>query len=198
MKNLLCTLLPALSLILTGTNSLQAAEDHTVETMMTITDFTDRQDAIAWFIQNDSVMGGKSSGEFTVENEQLTFTGFTNTDGGGFSSVQTRPLQLDLSKHEGIRLNVKADGRRYTWHIQTDAMWRGRRISYWADFDTGKGRWIIVDIPFSSFKPRSRGTLLDGPALDLTNIQELGLYIYDRQDGNFKLHLESVAAYSSD
>jgi len=196
MNYLLCALFLA-SLLLNSTQDLQASEEPTRDTNMTITDFTDKHNAVTWFIQNDNVMGGRSSGDFIVNNEQLIFTGKTNTNGGGFSSIRSNPLQLNLTKHDGIRLNVKADGRRYTWHMQTDALWRGRRVSYWADFDTEKGKWITVDIPFSNFKPQFRGFLLDGPTLDLTNIKELGLYIYDKQDGDFMLYLDSVAAYSS-
>lgn len=64
---------------------------------------------------NDNVMGGRSEGGFDQEPGRLVFAGRTNTRGGGFSSVRTKPLALDLSEYEGIRVRVKGDGRRYTW-----------------------------------------------------------------------------------
>jgi hypothetical protein len=144
-------------------------------------------------------MGGRSEGGFeTAERGELIFAGSTNTNGGGFSSIRTRPFKLDMSAYDGIRLRVKADGRRYTWQLQTDARYRGWRVSYWAEFDTPDGEWGTVDIPFSKFYPQIRGYKLDGPELDSSGITELGLYIYDKKDGPFTLQLDSIAGYSAD
>jgi hypothetical protein len=147
-------------------------------------------------VVNDNVMGGRSEGTFTIEQGTLRFAGRTNTDGGGFSSIRTKPVQLDLSKYGGIRLHVKGDGRRYTWRLTTDARWRGAEVSYWADFETDTGAWSVVDIPFSSFVPRYRGTRLDGPELNPARITGMGLMIYDKLDGPFELRLASVHAFS--
>ena len=160
-----------------------------------LTDFTSNSPDLGWYVVNDNVMGGRSEGDFKQERAGLSFTGRTNTNGGGFSSIRTRPVQLDLSNHAGIQLCIKADGRRYTWRLSTNARWRGRQISYWANFETRDGAWSTVNIPFSSFVPRYRGLELDGPALDPAEITGMGLMIYDNQDGPFKLRLASVHAY---
>ena len=104
-----------------------------------------------------TTLWGQSQGGFQVASDELIFSGNTNTDGGGFSSIRTHPLQLDLSDRSGIRVKVKGDGRRYTWHLQTDARWRGRSVNYWADFNTSMGEVVSVDIPFTSFVPQFRG-----------------------------------------
>jgi monofunctional biosynthetic peptidoglycan transglycosylase len=140
-------------------------------------------------------MGGRSEGDFRIEESELHFAGRTNTDGGGFSSIRTTPVQLDLSEYAGIRLKVRGDGRRYTWRLTTVARWRGREISYWADFDTQEDAWSTVDIPFSRFVPQYRGTRLDGPELDAGQITGMGLMIYDKLDGPFQMRLASVHAY---
>ena len=128
---------------------------------------------------------------------ELNFTGSTSTNGDGFSSIRTQPSQLDLSSHDGIRLHVKGDGRRYTWQLQTNTRWRGRRTNYWADFETRAGEWSTISVPFSSFFPQLRGFRLDGPELNPGQIKEMGLYIYANQDGPFEEHLASVHAYSA-
>ncbi len=161
-----------------------------------LTDFTPDSPDLGWYVQNDNVMGGRSEGGFEQTSGELIFAGDTNTNGGGFSSIRTQPFELDLSNHDGIRLRVKADGRRYTWQLQTDARWRGRRISYWADFETSAGEWSTIDIPFEKFYPQFRGFELDEPELDSGKITELGLYIYDKLDGPFELRLASIEAYS--
>ena len=163
----------------------------------TLTDFTNASSDLGWYIVNDTVMGGRSNGQFKLQEGQLTFTGSTNTRGGGFSSIRTKPVKADLSNFDGIRLHLKGDGRRYTWRLTTNARWRGRQVSYWADFDTRDDTWSKVSIPFSDFIPRFRGYVLDGPALNPAAITGMGLMIYDKQDGPFELQLTSVLAYGS-
>ena len=160
-----------------------------------LSDFTSSTADLGWYVVNDNVMGGRSEGDFQVDQGELRFAGRTNTRGGGFSSIRTNPLRLDLSAHTGIRLHVKGDGRRYTWRLTTGARWRGREVSYWADFEAPEGTWSVADIPFTRFVPRFRGMELDGPALDPSQIRGMGLMIYDQLDGPFELRLASVSAY---
>jgi hypothetical protein len=176
--------------------TLTAASENGKEAVLT--DFTAMRSDLGWYVVNDNVMGGRSIGDFEIENGALRFTGRTNTNGGGFSSIRTQPVQLDLSNHTGIRLHVMGDGRRYTWRLTTNARWRGGQISYWADFETRKDAWGMTSIPFSSFVPRYRGQRLDGPALNPGRITGMGLMIYDKQDGPFDLRLASVQAYAAD
>ncbi len=163
-----------------------------------VTDFSEESPDLGWYVVNDNVMGGRSEGDFTQVQDEIFFSGRTNTRGGGFSSIRTRSLSLDLSSHDGIRLRVRGDGRRYTWRLATKARWRGREVSYWADFDTTEGEWETIDVPFSRFIPRYRGYRLDGPALDTGEVTGMGLMIYDNLDGPFELQLASVHAYRAE
>ena len=173
---------------------LSASESDELDTLF-LTSFNADSPDFGWYVQNDNVMGGRSEGGFDISSGQLIFSGNTNTNGGGFSSIRTQPLKLDLSAYTGIRVKVKADGRRYTWQLQTDAQWRGRRVNYWADFDTLADETNVIDIPFTNFSPQFRGFRLDGPELDTSQITEFGLYQYDKTDGPFELRLISVEAY---
>ena len=173
---------------------LSASESDELDTLF-LTSFNADSPDFGWYVQNDNVMGGRSEGGFDISSGQLIFSGNTNTNGGGFSSIRAQPLKLDLSAYTGIRVKVKADGRRYTWQLQTDAQWRGRRVNYWADFDTLADETTVIDIPFTNFSPQFRGFRLDGPELDTSQITEFGLYQYDKTDGPFELRLISVEAY---
>ena len=190
MDTIRSSLLLGLLLMTLPGQSLTAANSN-----LLLTDFGPNTPDLGWYVVNDNVMGGRSQGDFRQQEEGLLFAGRTNTRGGGFSSIRTSPMRLDLSSHAGIRLRVLGDGRRYTWRLTTMARWRGRPISYWADFETRDGEWHEVSIPFSSFIPRFRGYQLNGPALDPDQITGMGLMIYDKRDGPFELQLASVHAY---
>lgn len=172
-------------------------DDPTPVEDLLITDFGAGLSDLGWYVVNDGVMGGLSEGGFELRPGELLFTGKTNTNGGGFSSIRTMPVALNLSDFEGIRLKILGDGRRYTWQLTTNAMWRGRPVSFWAEFDTRDKEWDIIDIPFSRFEPRFRGRVLDGPALDPGRITGLGLMINDGKDGAFAASLASVGAYAT-
>ncbi|MEM9387492.1 MAG: CIA30 family protein [Pseudomonadota bacterium] len=161
-----------------------------------ITDFSPDSADLAWYVVNDSVMGGRSKGDFSSGASSLLFTGATNTNGGGFSSIRTAALTLDLSAYDGICLRVRGDGRRYTWRLSTDARVYGQPVGYWADFDTADEEWTTVHIPFTAFVPQFRGARLRGPALDTSRIRGMGLMIYDKRDGPFRLTLGSVHAHA--
>ena len=161
-----------------------------------LTDFTTATPNLGWVVVNDNVMGGRSDGGYGIRQGTLVFRGSTNTNGGGFSSLRTKRLDLDLSSAAGVRLDVLGDGRRYTLRLTTDARWRGREVSYWADFDTVDGEWHTVDVPFGNFVPRFRGYTLAGPELDTSRIRSIGLMIYDKQDGPFELQVASIASYT--
>jgi len=157
---------------------------------MMLMDFSD-PDAPAWYVVNDDVMGGRSRGGYTLETGSLVFAGATNTQGGGFSSIRTDVRPLDLSGRLGIRLRLRGDGRSYRFRLQTTA-----GVAYFAPFDTASGgHWETIDVPFSRFEPRRRGQPLDGPPLDPARIESLGLMIYDRKDGPFRLEVDWIGAY---
>ena len=185
----------ALGMLLLWINMATAQQPEDAPAML-ITDFTASSPDLGWRVVNDNVMGGRSDGGFEVVAGELRFTGRTNTRGGGFSSIRSEQLALDLSAHTGIRVRVRADGRRYTWRLTTDALLYGREVAYWADFDTVAGDWQQIEIPFTDFVPRFRGRTLDGPPLDTSRIQGMGLMIYDNLDGPFELTLGRVQAYT--
>jgi hypothetical protein len=161
-----------------------------------LADFPASLESLPWRVVNDGVMGGRSEGDFQPEGDSLVFSGTTNTDGGGFSSIRSRTRRFDLDGYAGVRLRLRGDGRDYTFRLTTWKARSGRyEPSYWAEFQTRAGEWVTVDVPFSRFRPRWRGRWLDGPALDPGAIDGLGLMIYDGRDGPFRLEVDWISAY---
>ena len=184
-------------LLMTVPGPQTGAAGSSASELRMLTDFTPETYDLGWRVVNDNVMGGRSEGDFHIEQGALRFTGVTNTNGGGFSSVRTHRMRLNLSEYDGVRLRASADGRRYTWRITTSTRWRGEEVSYWADFEIRGGGVNVIDIPFSAFVARYRGFELGLPELDPSLITGMGLMIYDRRDGPFEFHLDSVQAYAN-
>jgi monofunctional biosynthetic peptidoglycan transglycosylase len=165
-----------------------------------LTDFRERGVEKRWITVNDNVMGGRSKGGPSIGDGILTFSGATNTDGGGFSSIRNESKKHDLGEFSAVRVRVKGDGRTYKLELRTGArVMRSRGVPYRADFETRKDVWMEVDIPFSKFKPTFRGFDMSNraPALDPAKIKAVGFMIYDKQDGPFQLQVDWVKAVPS-
>ncbi|HBM78539.1 MAG TPA: hypothetical protein DD438_10545 [Verrucomicrobiales bacterium] len=165
---------------------------------VTLFDFSEADPGKKWITVNDNVMGGRSKGGFTFKGDRLLFAGSTNTNGGGFSSIRTRPVSLGLSGKDGVMIRFKGDGRTYKFGLEM----AGSRATYRADFDTkadSKG-WQVAKIPFSAFAAGWRGMKLprDRYPLERGKIDSLGVMIYDKKDGPFRLQIDWIKAYSEE
>uniref|UniRef100_A0ACD5Z8C4 Uncharacterized protein n=1 Tax=Avena sativa TaxID=4498 RepID=A0ACD5Z8C4_AVESA len=167
-----------------------------------------------WGALDDVVMGGVSESAFQIqptgsETGEATglFKGTVSTsNNGGFTSIRTKNFTVpeDLSAYDGVELRLKGDGRRYKLIIRTSYEWD--TIGYTASFDTTKGEWQSVKIPFSSLIPVFRArTKTDAPPFDASYITALQLmfskFEYDGKlnptfaEGQFELPFSSIKAY---
>jgi len=189
------------SLLLLAAFALMAdpsqAQEAQAEDAPHVIEYFDSDDVTErWVTVNDNVMGGRSTGGPAFADGILTFSGATNTNGGGFSSIRMQPDEHDLTGHDGLLLRVRGDGRTYKASIRTDVM-RGRwLIPFRADFETVANEWIEVFIPMDAFTPSFFGREIrdDPPALDPAKVSSIGLMIYDGQDGPFTLEVDWIAA----
>jgi NADH dehydrogenase [ubiquinone] 1 alpha subcomplex assembly factor 1 len=158
-------------------------------------DFQGADAASRWMTVNDNVMGGKSKGGFAVKEGKLIFSGSTNTDGGGFSSIRTRSGKLGFKGKEGVIIRFKGDGRTYKFDVRMG----NRSVAHRADFKTKKDspEWQTVKIPFESLEPTWRGRRLPRllNRLKESEIMSLGFMIYDKKDGPFNLKVDWIKAY---
>lgn len=156
-------------------------------------EFAGAADQPRWNAVNDDVMGGRSLGAARIADGLLHFTGVLSLEnGGGFASVRSAAGGFDLRGAAALLLRARGDGLRYQLRVATDARFRGTPIWYGAAFDTSAGDWTTVRTPFTALLPRYRGSVLQGPPLDLARVEWLGLLVGDRQAGPFCLALEWI------
>lgn len=146
-----------------------------------------------WVTLDDDVMGGHSRSRVVVRDGVLRFSGTTSLeDKGGFASIRARGA-FDIADATGLRLRVLGDGRAYQLRIATDARHRGSHVSWRGDVATCVGDWHEATVVFADMRPTYRGTVLEGPALDLSKVEEIGVLIGDGRAGAFSLAIAWIA-----
>lgn len=162
-----------------------------------LVDFRDPGAARGWIPVGDRVMGGVSASAFRASGEQSAiFEGEVSLAfGGGFSSVRSGPLSLDLSPYRGLRLSVRGDGKRYKLNLRDDASPDG--VVWQHEFAPPAGTWAEIELPLDGFAAHRRGRPApDAPPLDRARVESLGWVIGDRQEGPFRLEIAWIEGYS--
>ena len=155
-----------------------------------IFDFNKSSDIENWRIIDDVVMGGKSSGSFTLNSEgHGVFEGTISLENnGGFSSVRYTFEKLLLKESTKITLKIKGDGKKYQLRIKSNS---GDYYSYVYSFPT-TGEWEELEIPLRDMYPSFRGRKLDQPNFSKDTIEEIGFLIGNKRKEKFKLLIDKI------
>lgn len=163
-----------------------------------VTEFTlGEQDEFGWEIVNDGVMGGLSDGKIQITDAGiLKFNGMLSLkNNGGFTTFRSDDVDIDLSDDLGLLLLVKGDGRTYQARLSTDAKYRGMEAGFTGEFETKKGEWTQLKIPFSEFEAGFRGIELKDLKLDPSKIKRIGILLGDKKEGPFNLEIDWIRTY---
>ncbi len=137
-----------------------------------------------WSSLNDSIMGGASQAECSVNSDGLELHGLLIEEGGGFVSCRS-PIftpPLNLSRFCGINVVVDGEGRTLKFAIYckvwmlglSDLMLGG--LHWVAEVPTKNSGTTTFDIPFSSFQPTIRAKSIPFPIrLDTSSITQFQL-----------------------
>ncbi|MEE4637484.1 MAG: CIA30 family protein [Wenzhouxiangella sp.] len=154
-------------------------------------DFSDPGEIEPWRVVLDGVMGGLSTGNLKVENDRLIFSGDTSLrNNGGFSSIRARIPSGSLAGYNALRVNVAGDGRTYILGASSRT---GRGDSYWARFETQAGETTTITVPIAEMVRQYFGNPIRGRLLP-AQVAGLEFYIYDGQEGPFRLEIEQIEA----
>lgn len=159
-------------------------------TSKVIFDFKKMTDLCDWKVVDDVVMGGKSSGTFTLNADGFgVFEGSISLDNnGGFSSVRARFQKIDVSEDTTIVVKLLGDGKKYQLRIKANS---ADYYSYIASFSTS-GEWQKIAIPLNDMVPSFRGRRLDQPNFDHDYIEEIAFLTGNKKEENFKLLIERI------
>lgn len=150
-----------------------------------------------WLTIHDTVMGGRSNGKVQrTEQNSLLFQGNLSLENnGGFASFRSADRNLSLPASDGIEIKVFGDGRTYICSLER----KGVNLfggGYWQEFETRKGAWTVVRLPWSQFEAFSFGKKMENmPELTAETARSIGVYLYDMNPGPFRVEFDAISTY---
>ena len=95
---------------------------------------------------------------------------------------------------DGIRLEVRGDGRRYQARLRHETSFDG---TSWRALFTAPEEWTVVQLPFDAFEATFRGRPVAsaGPVRP-DDVRQLGFLLADGEAGSFRLEVRALAPYS--
>ena len=155
-----------------------------------IFDFNQKAIIKDWVIVDDGVMGGKSAGSFSL-NEQGhgVFEGSVSVENnGGFSSLRYSPERILVQDFTTIALKIKGDGKNYQFRIKSNTE---DYYSYITTFSTS-GEWQEIQIDLKDMYPSFRGRKLDQANFEKEYIEQAAFLIGNKKRENFQLLIDQI------
>jgi hypothetical protein len=155
-----------------------------------ISEFYNKADVRNWQIVGDVVMGGRSSGSFTLNPDGYgEFAGNISLDNnGGFSSVHYQFNKLNVNKENKISILLKSDGKEYQLRIKDNI----RRYYFYIHVFATSGEWQWIEIPLQEMYPSFRGNRLNLPDFSHNTIEEIVFLIGNKKAENFRLLVSKI------
>jgi hypothetical protein len=156
-------------------------------------DFTTQSAAANWSVQNDTVMGGVSESSSTWVNKQLVFAGNLSLENNGgfvscFGPVDEKLPSL-MNGSTAIRIRATGDGKTYLFQLRGDD-----GINYVQRFTSTAKKDQVYVLPLSDFTAVDwrLEEIANAPALETSNIYQMGIYLVDKQTGPFRIAITSI------
>jgi hypothetical protein len=161
-----------------------------------LVDLNDAAEVAAWTTVNDPVMGGTSTSKIAF-GDGLVFSGTISLENnGGFASARS-PQDPDIGRKAtgatSLRVRARGDGKTYLLKVGI----AGESWSYIQRFTTEAAVQRTYDLPVDGFQPV--GMRLDPDpdaprALDPSRIDQVAVYILDKQQGPFEITVGAIKA----
>ena len=137
-----------------------------------IFDFNINSDIQNWNVVDDTVMGGRSSSQFSLNSEGFgVFKGVVSLENnGGFSSVRHRLKKTEVKKYTKIKLRLKGDGKNYQFRVKNNSR---DYHSYISTFSTTND-WQNIEIALKEDDELIIESFLDGTEVSVGVIRYKG------------------------
>ena len=156
-----------------------------------IFDFTKEANLKNWYVVNDTVMGGESSGKMGKDAQgNGLFEGHVSLDNnGGFTSIKYDAGKIKLQGFSKFVIVLKGDGKLYQFRVKTNS---NDYYAYVNSFETTVDRQTI-EIPFSTMVPSFRGKSLNMANFPGDYMEEFAFLIGNKKQEDFKLSIDNIS-----
>ena len=174
-----------------------AATAGASERAVALVDLDDAGEVAAWTTVNDPVMGGMSTSSIAFGNGGLMFSGVISLENnGGFASARS-PQNPDIGRRaagaKALRVHAEGDGHTYMVKVGI----AGQPLPFTQRFPPEAGVPRIYDLPLDEFEPvgkRLKPAPDAPPTMDPSTIDQLAVYILDKQQGQFDITVTAIDA----
>jgi len=160
-----------------------------------LADFATPASVDAWYVQNDTVMGGVSSSAVEFDAGTMVFSGVLSTDNnGGFTS--TRGPVLSVAPAVGwtsMSIEAEGDGRTYLVQVRTDTDGYIQRFTPAETMSESILR--LRDFVATDWR---LAPVANRPPLTSESIRQVSIYLVDKQEGEFVLRVRSLTLGAPD
>jgi NADH dehydrogenase [ubiquinone] 1 alpha subcomplex assembly factor 1 len=152
--------------------------------------FNTKSDISNWTVVDDGVMGGRSRGNFKINDSGSgEFYGTVSIENnGGFSSLRHRFSSMQVKGFHEVVLRIKGDGKKYQLRVKDNV---SNYYSFIASFETN-GAWQIIKVQLSEMYPAFRGREVSIGNFSSESIEEIAFLIGNKTAENFKLEIDKI------
>jgi hypothetical protein len=147
-------------------------------------------DLDTWQIVNDGVMGGRSKGQLSLNDQgHGVFEGYVSLENnGGFTMIQHRFKPVDVEDFSALEIRVKGDGKPYQIRLKSSS---SQYYNYACRVET-TGQWQNIQIPFENFLPQFRGAKLNKAAYPGEQLGEVAILIGNKRAEDFRIEIDAI------
>ncbi len=156
-------------------------------------DFGNTKDGYNWVVINDGVMGGLSRGIATLDENSIQFRGTISfANNGGFASLRSNRVRLDVSEVEYIEIKYRLKGLSFSLMLeQSNRFW----LPYYSyPLETTNEEWVTMKIPIEEFYETRLGDYT-GRNLNknrTNDIIRIGFISRDKKAEAFELEIDYI------
>lgn len=155
-------------------------------------DFGKEKDT-SWSAVNDGVMGGRSSGVVSYEDDLLRFTGSVSfKNNGGFASIRSPYMNRDMTDWTKVTIRYRCNGQSLGFSMEHFEQWY--LPNYKMILPETNMQWEEITFNLKDFKEyrigSPTGNLIDQSKL--SRIIRLGFITNDKKEGSFKAEIDNI------
>ena len=159
-------------------------------------DFGSDKDGRNWAIINDGVMGGISIGEAKLNENSLLFVGqLSFENNGGFASLRSNRMNLNLKDAEYIEIKYRLEGIHFALMLEQHSRFWHPYFSYPLEITDGK--WLTKKILVEELK-ETRMSEYTGRTYNQENARSffrIGFISDDKKEVRFKLEIDYITIH---